>query len=139
MPDDRPDVTDVTDSSAVVTWEQIDDVPSGLEKYYEYEMEYTQRLGSSSWSAWSVWETYSHHSSADTQQDTLTGLTFNTDYRVRMKSYRVQDRSNREETLTTSYREFSTSCKGVPSYSIFTTFHKGITCQLDGIAIIIIR
>lgn len=100
--------SDVTDSSAVVTWTTIRDLPDNTKQYYLYVPEY--RLEGES--EWTVYRTLAHGPEADdTQHHTLTGLDYNTVYEVQVRSLRTL----RGQTVTTEYTpdaKLTTKCKG---------------------------
>lgn len=98
----------VSESSAVTTWRKITSVPDGLSDHYQYGMEYKE--GKSSWLEWSR---LNHDPSPDQHEnDTLTDLTSDMVYSVRVKSYRVKQ-ANREETGCTEHKSFKTKCMGM--------------------------
>lgn len=113
-----------TDSSVIIKWRTITNVPDELSDYYQYVIEYKEVTSSD----WTEWGSLSHDPSSDQrdtptalifqsdnadkyQEATLTGLTYNTGYDVRVKSYRVLG-SNREETGITQEYRIQTTCRG---------------------------
>lgn len=95
-------------SSAVIKWKKIPDVPGDLSDRYQYVIEY-QEGGSNVWTEWQT--KHSHNAPTDQyQEDTLTGLTNNTLYVVRVKSYRTLE-DVRDEAGFTPFTVFNT-CPG---------------------------
>lgn len=111
LPRDAPIVNAVTESEAVIKWKKIDEVPGDLSDQFEYVIEYEEQASGK----WVVWPTrQSHNPSSDQyQEDTLTGLMYNTVYNVEVQSYRLLG-SDRELTADTLNTEFKTLCRGKP-------------------------
>lgn len=103
----------VTESSAVIRWKEIINVPADLSDYYQYVIEYTDRYPYYSSTSWSESQTRHSHDllSSQYQDGILAGLTHYKTYYVRVKSYRILH-DDREETGVTSYRSFKTKCTG---------------------------
>lgn len=107
LPKDRPVVSSVNWTSAVIKWKKIPNVPDGLSDHYQYAIEYKE------WSdEWTEWPTlYNHDPSINRYQEaTMTGLTRQTYYVARVKSYRILG-EDRAETSFTPFAVFIT-CPG---------------------------
>lgn len=100
----------VTESSAVIRWRKITNVPADLSDYYQYVIEYKETGWISSWGEWQTRHSHDHLSS-QYQNGVLAELTHYKEYYVRVKSYRILN-DDREETGVTSYRRFQTKCTG---------------------------
>lgn len=116
LPGDAPTVSSVTDSSVVIKWKRITNVPEGLSGYYQYAIEYKENTASE----WvESWEAFSHDPSSNQfHEGNLTRLKFNTLYYIKVKSYRVKG-ADREGTGNTEVFSFTTKCRGRPT-SIYT-------------------
>lgn len=113
---DGPFVRSVTESSAVIKWKGITNVPDGLSDHYQYDFEYKEEYGD-----WAEWETrYSHDPSTGQYQDgTLTGLTYYTTYRVRVKAYIILGTDGDwNDYRVTYYTQFMTACTGKSGQSL---------------------
>ena len=92
LPQSGVSIYDVTDSSAVVTWRTIVDLPSGIQQYYKYSIEYRQEGESE----WTVFRTVDHQpDSNDTQRHVLSDLLYDTWYEVTGQVCEDGERTNR--------------------------------------------
>ena len=106
LPSSALHVSSVTDSSAVITWKRIS-ISFDLSNYYEYIIEYKEETSS-------TWRELLRRKHSETtpgmQSEPLNGLTHDTEYDVRLTSYRVM-RSNPEDTDSET-ETFKTECIG---------------------------
>ena len=99
-------VSSVTSSSAVITWRRIS-VSSDLSDYYGYVIEYKEETSST----WQELLRRKHsESKSSTPSASLSGLTHNTEYNVRLRLYRVV-RGNTDDT-DSEKGAFKTKCIG---------------------------
>ena len=99
-------VSSVTDSSAQITWKRIS-ISSDLSNYYEYVIEYKEKTSST----WQELLRRKHsENTSSTQSESLSGLTYNTEYDMRLTLYRVV-RSNTDDTDSET-ETFNTVCIG---------------------------
>ena len=106
LPDNALGVSSVTDTSAEITWKRSS-VSSDLSNYYEFVIEYKEETSST----WQELLGRKHsETTSDTQSIPLSGLTYNTEYDVRLTLYRVM-KSNRDDTDSET-RTFKTYCIG---------------------------
>ena len=106
LPGNALSVSSVIDSSAKITWKTIS-VSSDLSNYYEYVIEYKEETSSS----WQELLGIKHsETTSSTQSVTLSGLTYNTEYNVRLTSYRVV--RNNIDSTDRETRTFKTYCIG---------------------------
>lgn len=109
LPSDTPNVTLVTDSTAVVEWKQIVGISDELAPFYRYDIEYKVDA-TNNWITWQGNFTHSNNAVGRFLEDKLTGLSDNTVYTVRIKSYRVL-RGDTNETGNTREAVFMTLIK----------------------------
>lgn len=102
-------VDEVTASTAVVHWQKIYNVPSGLHTYYKYEVQY--KLQESE--VWMNGPLVVHDPDEDSssQEKQLTGLRPNTRYDVKIKSFRLAGQVI-NATSETAAVTFHTDCGG---------------------------
>lgn len=110
LPADAPTLISVTASSAAIRWKKISSVAVYHAEFYLYAVQYKERSAVD----WKTWQTLNDQapSSAHYQADTLTGLMFNTEYEVQIKSYRAWE-GTEEETGRTKTFSFRTKCRGL--------------------------
>ena len=101
-------MSSVTDSSAEIRWKRISSVESELSDYYEYVIEYKKDTSSNWQDLLKI--THSETTSDTYQYSSLSGLTHNTEYDVRLTSYREVG-TNREQTDRKT-STFQTDCIG---------------------------
>ena len=107
IPRDYPQVSDVTESTAVVTWKTIQGLPDDIKQYYKYMLEYREQRHLNR-----DFVTFDHNPDAsNSQQATLTGLRYGQDYIVDVKSVRTV-RGLTDETRHTPTVVFTTKCPG---------------------------
>ena len=108
LPQSGVSIYDITDSSAAVTWRTIVDLPSDIQQYYKYSIEY--RLEGES--EWTVFSTVDHQpDSDDTQRLVLSDLHYDTWYEVQVRSVRTV-RGQTEVTGETLLASLTTTCGG---------------------------
>ena len=104
---DYPQVSGVTESTAVVTWKTIQGLPDNIKQYYKYILEYREQRHYNR-----DFVTFDHNPDAsNSQQATLTGLRYDQDYIVEVKSVRTV-RGLTDETRHTPTVLFTTECLG---------------------------
>ena len=114
LPQSGVSTNDITDSSAVVTWRTIVDLPSDIQQYYNYIIEY--RLQEES--EWTVFSTVTHQPDSDgRQRHELSDLHYATWYEVQVRSVRTV-RGQTEETGETDNAVMTTKCTGRPALSL---------------------
>ena len=125
IPRDEPQVSNVTESSAVVTWKTIEGLPDDIKQYYKYILEYKEPGQS-----YMEFRRLDHAPDASSsQQETLTGLRYGHVYVVQVKSVRAV-RGLTEETQNTTDPEFTTKCIGISMY--MPTATDRCTCVTPG-------
>ena len=108
LPQSGVSISDVTDSTAVVTWRTIVDLPTDIQQYYNYSIEYRQEGESE----WTVFSTVNHQPDSDErQQHMLSDLLYDTWYEVQVRSVRTV-RGQTEETGETDNAAMTTKCTG---------------------------
>ena len=106
----------MTESTAVVTWKTIENLPEDIKQYYKYILEYRQEGQS-----YMEFATLDHNPDvSNSQQETLKDLRFGQRYFTRVKSVRTV-RGLTEETENTAEAEFTTYCLGIFMYMPTTT------------------
>ena len=103
---DKPRLEDITSSSVVVSWSKATDVTPGLESHYYYVVWLGLRGG--------TFHNVSRQQDAtglNTLKSRLTGLSFNTNYSVKIEPFRQQD-ERRQSGTKTQVVHFKTVCKG---------------------------
>ena len=103
---DKPRLEDITSSSVVVSWSKATDVTPGLESHYYYVVWLGLRGG--------TFDNVSRQQDVtglNTLKSRLTGLSFNTNYSVKIEPFRQQD-ERRQSGTKTQVVHFKTVCKG---------------------------
>ena len=107
MPTDKPDIEDITSSSATVNWPNAKEMTAGLEdKYYNYIV-WLKADGENEKNVTHV----SQDGAKGRMESRLTGLKFNTYYTVRVEPYR-QHNGIQEAGKSTGVTRFKTNCTG---------------------------
>ena len=79
-------MSDVTESSAIIKWNHMDNKPSSnLHQYYSYYVQYRQIVDSD----WTTGRVVQYNPDDDPPQATLGGLTASTEYQVRVLGIRT--------------------------------------------------
>ena len=112
---DRPTVEDVTNSSVVVSWPKAKNIPTGLEIHYYYIVWLQTGEGT-----FINVSRVPQVTDLDRLQSRITGLTFNTNYSVKLEPYRKYN-ERRQSGTSIGVTRFKTSCKGIFN-SILCTF-----------------
>ncbi|KAI0234091.1 hypothetical protein LSAT2_015703 [Lamellibrachia satsuma] len=102
---DKPIVEDVTSSSVVVSWPKTKTISIGLEIHYYYIV-WLQTGGGTFINVSRILQL----AGLDRLQSRITGLTFNTNYSVKIEPYR-QQKERRQNGTSTGVTLFKTSCK----------------------------
>ena len=107
IPAAASEVSDETESAAVVTWETIEGLPDNIKQYYKYILEYRVNGDLD----YTVFKTVNHDpDGSNKQQETLTGLEYGQVYDVRVRSVRkVGDQI--DDTGNTADAQLTTKCK----------------------------
>ena len=105
-------ISDVTESSAVVTWKTIEGLPDDIKQYYKYILEYKEAGPR----PFVEFATLDHNPDAsNSQQETLTDLRYDQLYVIQVRSVRTV-RGLTEETENTRDPRFRTKCLGMFIY-----------------------
>ena len=108
LPPSAVSISDITDSSAIVTWKTIVDLPNNIQQYYKYIIEY--RLEEES--EWTVFSTVDHQPDSNhRQRHMLSDLHYDTWYEVQVRSVRTVG-GQTEETGETENAAITTTCTG---------------------------
>ena len=102
----KPDVDDITSSSATVSWPRATNVSAGFEDHYHYLL-WLQADGKSEGNVALV----DQFSSEQTMEAQIMGLTYNTNYSLRVEPYRELN-GERDGGASTGVVAFKTRCIG---------------------------
>ena len=114
LPQSGVSISDITNSSAVVTWRTIVDLPSDIQQYYKYIIEYRLQEASE----WTIFNTVDHQPDIDDRQrHVLSDLHYATWYEVQVRSVR-RVRGQTDEMGIIDNAVMTTKCTGRPTLSL---------------------
>ena len=109
----KPDIADITNSSARLSWPKASNISAGLEGYYHY-MLWLQADGEREKNVTRV----EQGAGEQRMEARITGLTFNKKYSLRVEPYREHN-GHLEGGASTGVVTFKTKCTGISAIFIY--------------------